>query len=190
MSSPRRRRVRSFAMKQLLAETPHSNRTRLAYRLKRSPFSSRGSRRGVVCSRQQLRRHGVEVLKARRCLDVYSCVGEAEGPLTVTEAVPLAEIHALDVVKSPGPESLFVNFVRVVQDTYPQILKSQIISSPCNEAMYYWLELVPPTLVFDPSVGPINCVRMMLSSEGLCSLQVLLPLVRTVWKRKYMCILS
>ena len=106
MSSPRRRRVLSFAMRHLLAETPRSNRTRLAHRLKRSPFSSRGSRRGIVCSRQQLRRHGMEVLKVRRCLDLYSCVGEAEGPLTVTEAVPLAEIHALDVVKSPGPESL------------------------------------------------------------------------------------
>ena len=84
-----------------------------------------------MCSRQQLRRHGVEVLKVRWYLDIYSCVGEAEGPLIVTEAVPLAEIHALDVVKSPRPESLFVNFVRVVQDTYPWILKSQIISSPC-----------------------------------------------------------
>ena len=113
------------------------------------------------------------------------CVGEAVGPLTVTEAVPLAEVHALDVVKSPGPVSMFVNFVRVVQDAYPQILKRQIISSPRNGAPYYWLELVSPTLVFDRNVGPMNCVRMMLSSEGLCTLQVLLPMVRTVWKHKY-----
>ena len=129
----------------------------------------------------------MEVSKVRRCLDLYSCVNEAEGPLIVTEAVPLEEAHAADIVKSPGAESVFVNFVRVVQDTSPQILKSQIISSPCNEAIYYWLELVSPTLVlvFDSSIGPMNCVRMMLSSEGLCSLQVLLPLVRTVWKRKY-----
>ena len=97
----------------------------------------------------------------------------------MTEAVPLEEAHAADIVKSPGAESVFVNFVRVVQDTYPQILKSQIISSPCNETIYYWLELVSPTLVFDSSIGPMNCVRMMLSGEGLCSLQVLLPLAST-----------
>ena len=53
----------------------------------------------------------------------------------MTEAVPLAEIHALDVVKSPGQN--LCEFVHAVQDTYPQILKSQIISSPCNEAKYY-----------------------------------------------------
>ena len=139
MSSPRRRRVRSFAMKQLLAETPRSNRTRLAYRLKRSPFSSRGSRRGVVCSRQQLRRNGVEVW---RHTDAW----------TSTVVLVKLKDHC-DRSCSPSRNSrfryceiararIFVNFVRVVQDTYPQILKSQIISSPCNEAMYYLLELV------------------------------------------------
>ena len=127
----------------------------------------------------------MEVWTVRRCLDLYNCIDEAEGPLTVTEPVPPAEIHALDVVRSPGTESVFVNFVHVVQDTYPHILKSQIIPSLCNEAIYYWLELVSPTLVFDSSIGLMNCARMMLSSEGLCSLQVLLPLVCTVWKCKY-----
>ena len=72
----------------------------------------------------------MKVLKIRWCLD--ACVDEAEGPLTVTEPVLLAVTHALDVVRSPGPESMFVNFVHVVQDTYPQILKSQIIPSLCN----------------------------------------------------------
>ena len=45
----------------------------------------------------------MEVLQVRQCLDLYSCVDEAEGPLT--ETVPPAEVHALDV-KSLGPESL------------------------------------------------------------------------------------
>ena len=64
-----------------------------------------------MCSKQQLKRHRVEALKVCQCLDVYNCVDEADGPLTVTEPVLLAEIHALDVVRSPGPESMFVNFV-------------------------------------------------------------------------------
>ena len=144
----------SFSMKHLLAETPRSNHTWLAHWLKRSPFSSGGNRRGIVYSRH---RHGVEVLKVRRCLDLYSSVNEAEGPLTAMEAVPLAEIHALDIEKFPGPESVCKFCSCCTRHLSSEI---QIISSPCNEAIYYWLELVSPILVFNSSIGPINCVRM------------------------------
>lgn len=185
MSSPRYRRLASFSVNRLLQETPRSNRARVAHLLKRSPFSSRIGRQGIVSGKQlRHKRKGTETSKARKCLDrLYDGCDEAEGPLIVKEEAPLLEAFAANIVKLPGSESTFTRFVRHVEETYPGILRSQIISSPCTGAVY-WLELVSPVLTFDSSIGPINCVRMTLSSGCICSLQVLFPLVRNVWKRK------
>ena len=176
---------RSFSVRSLIAETPRSNRSRLAFFLKRgSPrLSTSGSRRRRLLKRKNLNSSP----KARRYLDLRrecSKVGIGTGPLVTKESELLEEPLPLTIFQYPGPGALFGKYVDIVGEMYPA-LRSRILSSPSFQHVF-WLEILSPVLIYDVSLGPVSCLRLIISSGGVCSLQMLYPLLRHVWQRKYM----
>ena len=175
----------SFSVRSLIAETPHSNHSQLAFFLKRgSPrLSTSGS-----CRRRLLKFKNLNSSpKVRRYLDLgRECsnkVGTRIGPLVTKESKLLEEPLPLTVFKYPGPGALFGKYVDIVGEMYPA-LRSRIISSPSFQHIF-WLEILSPVLMYDVSLGPVSCLRLIISSGGVCSLQMY-PLLRHVRQRKYM----
>ena len=172
---------RSFSVRSLIAEIPCSNRSRLAFFLKQgSPrIYSSGSHHRRLLKRKSLNSSP----KARRYLDLgWECSGKHEiGPLVAKEPEPV-EVP-FPIFKYPGPGALFGKYVEVVGEMYPT-LKNRIISSPLFQHMI-WLEILSPVLMYDIHFGPVNCLRLIISSGGVCSLQMLYPLVHRVWQREY-----
>ena len=174
MASARRRR--SFSVNSLLSDTPRSNRARLAFWIKRSALSRSGGSSRSRRRRPVLRNSPP---KGRRLFHLdWTC--SSNEPLVAEEAEQVQGNAVCDVENIPNPCALFGNLVDLVEKPYPA-LRSRVILSPCCQSVC-WLEVLSPLDTYDVNLGPISCLRV---SEGLCSLQVLFPLVRNVWRRIY-----
>ena len=100
------------------------------------------------------------------------------------EAESLEEPVPLTIYKYAGPGALFGKYVDIVGEMYPA-LTSRIISSPSFDHIF-WLEILSPSLVYDVNLGPVSYLRLIISSGGVCSLQVLYPFLRHLWQCRYM----
>lgn len=60
---------------------------------------------------------------------------------------------------------------------YPA-LKQHLIND--SSGLLEWLELVPPHVVVDPTTGPVNILRLLVSESKMYRLQVLFPFIRNV----------
>ena len=167
---------RSFSVRSLIAETPRSNRSRLAFLIKQgSPrLSTSGSRRRRLLKRKNL--SSSPAPKARRQLNLGWEFSDKVGIglLVVKESEPLEE--PVSIFKYPGPCALFGKCVDTLDETYPT-LRNRIISSPSFQHIF-WLEILSPLVMFDANLGPVSYLRLMISSGGVCSLQMLYPLLR------------
>ena len=147
---------RSFSVRSLIAETPRSNRSRLAFLLKRgSPLklSTSGSRRRRLLKRK-LKLDSSP--KARRCLDLdweWSSKSGI-GTLVTKEAESLEKPVSLTIYRYAGPGALFGKYVDIVGEMYPA-LTSRIISSPSFDHIF-WLEILSPSLIYDVNLGPVS----------------------------------
>ena len=57
--------------------------------------------------------------------------------------------------------------VAIVREKYPA-LSSRIISIPS----ICWLEILSPVPIHNANLGPVSCLRLIISTEGVCSLEV------------------
>ena len=60
---------------------------------------------------------------------------------------------------------------------YPA-LKRHLIKDPSG--LLEWLELIPPRVIVDPTIGPASIVRLLVSDAQIYRLQVLFPFIRNV----------
>ena len=175
-----------FSMKRLLELTPRTKRARSSSAV--TPELSKHKRKSSMGS--DIR--GSDTVTRRslfRSLPEQSATGgdvlmKASPVLTVE-----GEVHQVDTISVSGEDNhlLLPTLEANVKAKFPSLQYCYILLSESSEIEggNCWLEVVSPSIIIHPAVGPTNCARIIVSDMGIYQIQVLFPFSRTVTKGKY-----
>ena len=173
-----------FSVKRLLELTPRTKRARSS-----SVVTQELSCKPKIKSSKGSIIRGTDTVTRRSLFEPLPEQSATEGdvlmkvdPVTVAEG----EVHQIESISVSGEESpsLLPILEANLKEKFPSLKYRFIHLDQSSEIKggNCWLEVVSPSIVVHPTVGPTNCARVIVSDIGIYQIQVLFPFSRTVTK--------
>ena len=173
-----------FSVKRLLELTPRTKRARSSFAVTPEPSCKykRESSMGSVI-------RGTNTVTRRSLFESLPEQSATEGdvlmkvsPATIAEG----EVHHIESISVSGEENnaLLPTLEASLKENFPSLKYRYIHLDESSEIEggNCWLEVVSPSIIVHPTVGPTNCARAVVSDMGIYQIQVLFPFSRTVTK--------
>ena len=81
-------------------------------------------------------------------------------------------------------EPYLVRFYQFFQSSeQSKHLRMRVLTTEGSASILKWIEVTRKASHIDPNLGPLDAVRILISSNGLCKLQVLFPYCKTLFTR-------
>ena len=174
----------SFSMKSLLETTPRSKRAHSSSAITPEP-SCEHKRKSFVGSVTQ---GTVDTVTPRSLFKSLPQQSATKGDVLMkaSPGITAGEVHQIEAI-SEDNHPLLPTLEANIQEKFPSLKYRYIHLNESSgiEGGKCWLEVVSPSVVVHPTIGPTNCARIIVSDMGIYQIQVLFPFSRTITKGQY-----